>query len=281
MSFPKEATMPQGTEPSPPFDWNPLLSWLLLVRSPPLALRVRVLLLAGVALALIWGPDQVLRRGAPDTVPPLPRLSHASTAHIDVKWRTPYSFLVESRSLPARSWDHLKRAWWFAVEPFARIAEGGHGWAVWLADILRALGRVLVWGLLGGAIMRIAALHLARGESPDLVGALRFAWQRRGSFWSAPLLLIAGVVIVALPLLIVRLAMQVSWLANLAAVLWPLVLLAAFCLAIYLVGAVIGWPLIWAALATDESDPFDAISRTYAYVYQQLLRVGGYRQTAR
>lgn len=267
--------MPQGTEPSPPFDWNPLLSWLLLVRCPPLALRGRVLLLTAVALALIWGLDRLFGAIEPSSPPDAPP-RHQSSADFHVDHRTPALFSLELRALPARSWSHLRAAWWNFVEPFTDVAQGGEGWMEWFADLLRALWRVGVWGLFGGAIMRIAALHLARSESPDLMGALAFAWNRRASFWSAPLLLIAGIVIVALPLILVRFAMQVGWLANVAAALWPLVLLAAFCLAIYLVGAVIGWPLIWATLATDESDPFDAISRTYAYVYQQLLRLGGY-----
>ncbi len=267
--------MPQGNEPSPPFDWNPLLSWLLLVRCPPLALRGRVLLLTALALALVWGLDWVL--GIPaDEDSRIAHALHISTAHRQMELRSSAMFAAELRDLPTRSWGHLRNAWWYFVGPFTQVAEGGEGWPRWGADLLRALGRVAIWGVLGGAIMRIAALHLARGESPDLMGALRFAWHRRAAFWSAPLLLIAGIVIVALPLLIVRLAMQVGWLANVAALFWPLVLLAAFCLTIYLVGAVIGWPLIWATLATDDSDPFDAISRTYAYVYQQLLRLGGY-----
>ena len=267
--------MPQGTEPSPPFDWHPLLSWLLLVRCPPLALRGRVLLLTAMALALVWGLDRGLGIPADEDFR-IARALEISTANRPVAERTSAAFASELQQLPTRSWGHLRNAWWYFVGPFTQVAEGGEGWWRWTADVLRALGRVAIWGFFGGALMRIAAFHLARGDSPDLSGALRFAWQRRGSFWSAPLLLIAGIAIVALPLLIVRLAMQVTGLANLAAVLWPLVLLAAFCLAIYLVGAVIGWPLIWATLATDESDPFDAISRTYAYVYQQLLRLGGY-----
>src|SRR5690606_29220891 len=129
---------------------------------------------------------------------------HASSADYPLEYRTPDVFARELTLLPRQSWSHLRAAWWNFVEPFTDVAEGGAGWQEWFSDLLRALWRVAVWGVLGGAIMRIGALHLARGESPDLAGALRFAWQRRASFWSAPLLLIAGIVIVALPLLIVR-----------------------------------------------------------------------------
>ena len=47
----------------------------------------------------------------------------------------------------------------------------------------------------------------------------------------------------------------------------PIVLLLGFIIAIVLVGLV-GWPLMIATISTEGTDSFDALSRSYSYVYQ-------------
>ena len=38
-----------------------------------------------------------------------------------------------------------------------------------------------------------------------------------------------------------------------------------------MLGLIFGWPLMISAIATEGSDSFDALSRTYAYIYQRPL----------
>ena len=40
---------------------------------------------------------------------------------------------------------------------------------------------------------------------------------------------------------------------------------------ILLLGLAVGWPLMWATISVEGTDSFDALSRTYAYVYQRPL----------
>ena len=49
--------------------------------------------------------------------------------------------------------------------------------------------------------------------------------------------------------------------------LWPLVLLAGLIMAVVLVG-LLGYPLMYPTISAEGSDAFDAISRSYSYVYQ-------------
>ncbi len=58
----------------------------------------------------------------------------------------------------------------------------------------------------------------------------------------------------------------------LGGILWPLVLVAGFLMAVLLLGLLFGWPLMWAAISAEGTDSFDALSRTYAYVFQRPLR---------
>src|SRR5262249_28541623 len=47
---------------------------------------------------------------------------------------------------------------------------------------------------------------------------------------------------------------------------WPLVLLSGLAMAVVIVGLV-GWPMMYATISTEGSDSFDALSRSYSYVY--------------
>ena len=57
----------------------------------------------------------------------------------------------------------------------------------------------------------------------------------------------------------------------LGGILWPLVLLAGFVMALLLLGALFGWPLMWGAISAEGTDSFDALSRSYAYTFQRPL----------
>lgn len=48
---------------------------------------------------------------------------------------------------------------------------------------------------------------------------------------------------------------------------WPLPLLAGLVMTVLLVGLV-GWPMMYATISAEGSDSFDALSRSYSYVYQ-------------
>ena len=75
-----------------------------------------------------------------------------------------------------------------------------------------------------------------------------------------------------IPVLVLGWIMQSNPGLVLGGFLWPLVLVAGFLMAVLLLGLLFGWPLMWAAISTEGTDSFDALSRTYAYVFQRPLR---------
>jgi hypothetical protein len=127
------------------------------------------------------------------------------------------------------------------------------------------------WAVFGGAITRMAAVQVARNnEKIGLTDAVRFAWSRFQSFLSAPLLPLAFVLILTVLLFVFGLI--VAWTFFLGDILvvglgFPLALILGLIMAVVLVGLV-GWPLMYATISTEGSDSFDAISRSYSYVYQ-------------
>jgi hypothetical protein len=53
--------------------------------------------------------------------------------------------------------------------------------------------------------------------------------------------------------------------------LWPLALVAGLLMTLLLLGVLFGWPLMWATISAEGTDSFDALSRSYAYLFQRPL----------
>ena len=136
---------------------------------------------------------------------------------------------------------------------------------------LVVLWTIAVWAYFGGAITRMAAVQVARhNEKISMMEALRFARARCQSFFSAPLFPLIFLAIITFFLLMFGLFQGFTWIVGdifIAGLLWPLVLIAGLVMAVVLVGLV-GWPLMYATISSEGSDSFDALSRSYSYVYQ-------------
>lgn len=134
--------------------------------------------------------------------------------------------------------------------------------------VMIMLWTLVVWGFFGGAICRIAAVQVARNERITLREAILFTKERFASYLAAPVFPMVLVGILTLLLMIFGWITWVPYLGEiLAGLLWPLVILIGFIMAIVLVGLV-GWPMMTATISTEGTDSFDALSRSYSYIYQ-------------
>jgi hypothetical protein len=131
------------------------------------------------------------------------------------------------------------------------------------------LWELAVWALFGGAITRIASVQVARSnERVGLMESLKFVWARYRSYFCAPLFPLLFLIGIAFLLLIFGLVEAWGYfIGDILSVLWPLVFLAGLIMAVVLVGLV-GFPLMYSTISAEGSDSFDAISRSYSYVYQ-------------
>ena len=126
----------------------------------------------------------------------------------------------------------------------------------------------------GGAICRIAALQFSRGEKPGLTEALRYGIKRFTSFFMAPLTPVGIFIFIGLLIFILGLTGNIPWAGELIVSLgMPLALFAGSLLAVIVIGAVAGFNLMFPAVAYDGSDCFDAISRSFSYVYARPWRM--------
>jgi hypothetical protein len=123
--------------------------------------------------------------------------------------------------------------------------------------------------LFGGAITRSVVLQLTREEAISLGAAGKQAVRKWKSYVTAPLFPMVFVAVLAIPALFIGLIMKAS--LFVAGLLWPIVLFIGLIEAILLAGLSVGWPLMYAAISAEGSDSFDALSRSYSYVYQRPL----------
>lgn len=127
---------------------------------------------------------------------------------------------------------------------------------------------ITVVSLCGGAICRCAALEFARREKPGLTESLKFAFEKLAGFIAAPMIPI-GIMIAAGTLLVI-----IGGFGNIPvigkiimALSIGFALLLGLFIALFLVGTVIGYHLMFPVIAYEGSNGFDAISRSFAYVY--------------
>ena len=129
---------------------------------------------------------------------------------------------------------------------------------------------VAAWSVFGGAVTRIAAVQVARGEKIGLVDALRFTLKRILSYVTAPLfpLLFIFVLLVVMVLFGYPFMIPIFGDIVMAGLLWPVIILLGVLMAVALVGLV-GWPLMSATISAEGTDSWEAVSRSYSYVYQK------------
>lgn len=164
------------------------------------------------------------------------------------------------------------------VEPFRQMFNIRWTLSKFAYFLFGGLWTLLVWAFFGGAITRIAAVHLGREERVNLREGLSFAWHKMAAFFLAPVFPLLGVALITLPVallgLIVLLLDRAG--ASGAAVVvtglfWWLVLVGGLAIAVLLLGLMFGFPLMWGTISSEGSDQFDALSRGYGYTFQRPL----------
>ena len=245
--------------------WHELCPWLVLAKALRVSLFVRVLLYAWLGLIVTqWGwsglsgmlADENLNLLSPIAYPNLNVRSEFLSDHFEQHGSGP---LIAGWTWLSSPVVHIFQLQKTPLQVFQLLLCGG--WAI------------AVWGIFGGAIARTAARYLTREEIIGPLAAGRAALTKWPSTAGAPIIALVFAALMAIPLAIVGILMRVDLFAMVAGFLWIFLLVWSLLLAIVLVALWFGWPLMWATIAVERSDAFDAASRTAAYVYQRPLRL--------
>ncbi|MDD5326360.1 MAG: hypothetical protein PHY02_00930 [Phycisphaerae bacterium] len=138
-----------------------------------------------------------------------------------------------------------------------------------------------VTAVAGGGLCRIAALQFARDEKPGIAEALCFSSKRFLSFYAIPLTPAGIVIFIGLFIFLLGLIANIPRAGELIMSIFMLpAFIAGTLIAVILTGTIVGFNLMFPAVAYDGSDSFDAISRSFNYVYSKPWRMGFYTMTS-
>lgn len=165
----------------------------------------------------------------------------------------------------------------------AMMAEG-LCWMIWQHPVFAVcflLPALALWAFFGGAIYRIAALHSAREEKISIGQAMRFSCGKFLSFFTAPLIPLGIIVVIGLLVSLGSLLGNIPYVGEIiVAVLFFLPIVAGLLIAFLLIGLVGGFPLMYPTVAVEGSDSFDAISRSFSYLFARPWKAGLYALVA-
>lgn len=257
--------MAEPFEPSSASTARPFLEYRPLLRAVGLASDSKKLILATVGLMALWVGWSGLGRafGGPEPwflpIAPGMELERIRPVGSEVFQVPPYLMTEPVRVI---------------VGPFAALFIRGIGPAQWFRSALMAVWAMVVWGIVGGAIARIAVVQAAGNGRIGLRPAVRFALGKSTSLVGAPLTPLLGVGFFALFCGLFGLLYRIPWGIGpiVATILGFVPLLLGVMMVIILIGLAVGWPLMHATVAAEGEDAPDALSRSYSYVNQRLAR---------
>lgn len=181
---------------------------------------------------------------------------------------------------PASGTSPFTAAWWTLSAPARQLFDPELTFTGLAFLLLCLLWGLAVWALVGGVLTRMAAMQLGREEGIGWGHALRYVRSKWPSYASAPMLPLLGVLLAAIPMAVGGLMLRWSVSALVIGIAWPLMLAGGLLMVVFLIGLCFGWPLMWAAISTEGTDNFDALSRSYSYVYQRPLKYLAYAALA-
>ena len=140
---------------------------------------------------------------------------------------------------------------------------------------------LLIWSIFGGAISRIAAVHVARDEKISVRQAVRFSGNKLLSFAFAPLIPILILLVIGGIVALGGLLLYIPYIGPIVlSLLFFLALIAGLVMALVLLGLIGGFNLMYPTIAVEGSDSFDAISRSFSYVFARPWRMVFYTLVA-
>jgi hypothetical protein len=180
---------------------------------------------------------------------------------------------------PGNFWDwFLRHQLLVVLEPLVKLvrpmvyflSSRYEGFTPRLYFFLVFLWTVLTWSFFGGAITRIAAVQVARGEKIGLMDAVNFTVKRLVSYLTAPLFPIGFILVLAVFGILFGVVQLIPLVGDFASgLLWVIPLILGLLIAVTLVGLVVGWPLMSPTISAEGTDSWEAVSRSLSYVFQK------------
>lgn len=144
-----------------------------------------------------------------------------------------------------------------------------------------AVFSLMVMAFAGASIARLSALEMAGYERPPLMEVFRFAWRRLWVFVKTPLAPFLILLVIGLALTAGGFLGAIPYVGEILLGMFFIgFLVIAVVLMLLLLGIIGGFNLLYPTVAVEGADAFDAMSRSFAYVYARPWRLLFYSVTA-
>ena len=257
--------------------WGHFLRWFVRGRVFRLSIQVRSLTLATLGVLLtVFGWWLIAQPFSADDDGKKRTAGYVTCPWMSKSGASPWEIVMPSIGRSAHAPDMGSPPVDAVVDPWKRLSTPVMQFLTYTQTFVGAaflslcvLWAALVWGFFGGAITRAAMMQLTREEPVSLGASLRFAGRRWLSYFSAPIFPLLGISVIGGGLMLLGLLMRASYFVG--GLFWPLALIGGVVMAVLALGLMVGWPLMHAAISAEGSDSFDALSRSYSYVYQRPM----------
>jgi hypothetical protein len=256
-------------------DWKRVFPWVRLFRVFRTAIDLRMVCLSCVALVALSVGDSIFtnlpfapaEKGGPESRAAYHWDRPAAENPIDFPAKVAHHPWEVLTGIGSR-WERLLQPVRTVLDPAWTILQPEASWSHKALAWTRLLWALCVWSVLAGAMTRIAAVEQATETPMAFTAALQFSLENFLSYMTAALLPVAGIGVFWLLCTIGGWIGRIPFVGQpVLGLLWGLELVFGFLMALILIAAVAGWPLMYATIGAEASDGFDAFSRSYSYVF--------------
>lgn len=248
--------MTSGVTPFDHIPYQRLFPWLHLFRAIGLAFSFRQLLVASGAICAMWIGHVMVESIVVDQTP-MVILGWSLPAWNAEAFGTSQS-RAQLTAVILRPWDDILRSSTAAWVPRDTLAHR-------LKAVFICAWSFAMWSIFGIALCRLAARRFTRQEEGSFRKAVQFGLSRSVQGIVAPALPAVAAVAVMVPAILIAISGNIPVFGStLVTVLSPVILLCSLIAAGLLIAVVVGWPLMLAAIATDDCDGFGGLSRSYS-----------------
>jgi len=154
-------------------------------------------------------------------------------------------------------------------------------WIFWRQSV-ELIGAILIGMVPAAAIMRAGAIYAAGRDAEPTLAGLKVVWSRAVAMLLVLVLPIACILGLSVPVALLAIMDRIpsvgDWITEL---LGLLVVPLAILIGMIGAGAIVAIPIGWASLSIEKrSDPFDALSRGYEYLYRRPVQLAVYFTTS-
>ncbi len=238
-----------------------LWPFLRILSAVRMAFDIRKIALATIGLILLWLGWSILDRLFPGSADVTPELGPPPSLGRVILTDVGRNLILGRLGEPFRA----------LAQPISALFHPSGGGMAMAHALLAMTWLLVVWGPIGLAIARLAAIQAAQSRLGGIGEALRFARVAGPSMIFATLFPMAGIALLCLPGLAIGWLYRVPGGDLIAGILLFVPLICGLIMALFAASVLAGWAFFPAAIATGAEDAVDALGRTYSYLNQRLV----------